>query len=163
VRTSELGWLILILVAAFGARLLVPIYIVRSGSMEPTLRKGDRVVIATMFYRFTGPKRGDVVVVTVRSEEAVADPKADPAKRPKALIKRVVAVEGDLVASLPAGQQRVWQGVVPAGSVFVVGDNGRVSLDSRTFGPIESRNVVGRAFWVVWPLPHVGYLSRSPT
>lgn len=151
-RTPELGWLALILVAAIGSRLLAPIYVIRSGSMEPTLRKGDRVIIATMFYRFTRPKRGDVVVVTVCGEAAVA--------RPRSLIKRVVAVEGDVVTRLPAVEQQAWQGTVPAGSVFVVGDNRPVSLDSRMFGPIESGNVVGRAFWVVWPLTRVGRLPR---
>jgi signal peptidase I len=40
---------------------------------------------------------------------------------------------------------------VPAGRVFVMGDNRSNSEDSRLLGPIDERRIVGRAFAVIWP------------
>src|SRR6266511_1984509 len=50
---------------------------------------------------------------------------------------------------------------VPAGKLYVMGDNRNHSDDSRAFGPIERSSVVGRAFVRVWPLSHTGRLRRD--
>ncbi len=50
---------------------------------------------------------------------------------------------------------------VPAGKLYVMGDNRNNSEDSRTFGPIERSSVVGRAFVRIWPLSHTGVLRRD--
>jgi signal peptidase I len=44
--------------------------------------------------------------------------------------------------------------VVPAGSVFVLGDNRAESDDSRSFGPILESSIVGKALFVIWPIGH---------
>ncbi|HZD71306.1 MAG TPA: signal peptidase I [Actinomycetes bacterium] len=50
---------------------------------------------------------------------------------------------------------------VPAGKLYVMGDNRNKSEDSRTFGPIERSTVVGRAFVRIWPFSHTGWLRRD--
>ena len=41
---------------------------------------------------------------------------------------------------------------VPKGQIFVLGDNRPQSMDSRVFGPVDKKSVVGRAFVVIWPI-----------
>jgi len=92
------------------------------------------------------------------------------------LIKRVVAVGGDeleikdnqvlingaLVDEPYLDESAVMQDFgpmqVPVGTVFVMGDNRPRSQDSRSFGPIDTDSIVGRAFVRVWPLDRWGGL-----
>jgi signal peptidase I len=109
------------------------------------------------------------VVVFHRPVEAPT-PEAD-------LIKRVIGLPGE---TLSAHGGRVYVGerpliepyvnaachgtadfsavVVPAGEVFVMGDNRCNSTDSRVFGPIKRSSIVGRAVIIVWPLSRIHWL-----
>jgi len=93
------------------------------------------------------------------------------------LIKRVVAVEGQVVeariGSLYVDGQQVGEPYrkdrlpmpnygpyeVPAGHVFVLGDNRMQSHDSRAFGPIPEDTIVGRAFALIWPIQRLSLLT----
>lgn len=169
-------WLIVILVA-LGAALLVRMFVLQqyyiSGpSMESTLFQDNRVLVNKLSYRLHDIHRGDVVVferITMDGETVAHDD----------LIKRVVALSGDTVEIkscelfvngeavvedyLPSkdlsqndlnarcGQPDVEMSTVPPEKIYVLGDNRPESFDSRRFGPIEKKYVIGRAFVVVWP------------
>lgn len=140
--------------------------------MEPTVQVGDRIVVNKAAYGlrlplserwlmfFGGPARGEVVVLD--------PPKEDKSDNPTfVLLKRVVAVAGDLVevrdgkvtidgkptdvdANLELGGGPDFGPVrVPDGKVLVLGDNRGNSRDGRIFGFIDRGQVLGRAFAVV--------------
>jgi signal peptidase I len=99
---------------------------VEGSSMQPTIRSGDVVVVRREW--FGPPARGDVVML---------HSPVDPAKN---LIKRVVAIEEDVV-SLPNGAAMQ----IPRGQIWVEGDNSSASLDSRHYGPVSASLIIGHA------------------
>ena len=135
-----------------------------SGSMRMTLLEGDRILVTKFEYRFREPRRGDIVVFRFPP---------DP-KRP--FIKRLVGVGGDRV-EIRDGQvfvngealkgyggfetrtyvnQGPFGGAeqvidVPPGELFVLGDNSGSSHDSRFWGFVPTRLLIGRAICIFWP------------
>jgi len=97
--------------------------VVRGKSMEPTFRDGQVVLVGKGGLLFGPLKRGDVVVFT---------------RNGQLLVKRVVALPYE---TAPDGTR------VPANHIYVVGDNLEVSDDSRTFGPIPLRSVIGKVLY----------------
>src|SRR5919202_3810785 len=136
---------------------VVESFYIPSESMVPTLEVGDRVFVNKFVYRFSQPKRGDVVVFGSTEGEQ------------EDLIKRVVGVPGDEVAvfdgALYVNGER-WEEpylnrelpdtsyyaptTVPEGKVFVMGDNRANSRNSRFFGPLPIDNIEGEAFVIFW-------------
>jgi signal peptidase I len=139
-------------------------------SMQPNLESGDRVVLQSYFYH---PQRGDVVVIT--HAEQLDEP----------IIKRVIALENQVVnIDFQTGTVSV-DGVtldesayiqngittqrsdysfpltVPKGHVFVLGDNRKVSNDSRykDIGMIDVNNILGKAEFVVFPFGRIGKIK----
>jgi signal peptidase I len=47
---------------------------------------------------------------------------------------------------------------VPRGDLWVMGDNRGDSIDSRSFGPLPAKTVIGRAIWRVWPVWRPAFL-----
>ncbi len=196
----------LLVLVAFGIAVLIKTFLAQaffipSGSMKPTLRNGDRVLVEKLSYRFGDPERGQVVVF---AKTVLPGPQPDlpwdedlrnlirevlglPTGREEDYIKRIVAIGGDRITYegrprrlevngrtvpqpylkrpdrfspavtpanckgmhlLPAGDACR----VPAGRVFVMGDNRNKSMDSRVFGAVEENMLVGRAFVIIWPL-----------
>jgi signal peptidase I len=148
-------------------------YFIPSGSMEPTLKVGDKVLVNKLSYHLHGIHRGDVVVFKRPPWDV------DTANNVTDLIKRVVGLPGETISAssghvLINGQvlKEPWlaKGAtsytanfgpvhIPAGRYFVMGDNRPDSSDSRfVLGPIPSSLIVGRAFIIVWPLGHLGSL-----
>ncbi len=135
-------------------------YNVTSGSMAPTLDRGDAVLVNRLVYRLRPPRRGDVIVFRYPQDEGWS------------FVKRVVGVPGDVVSArdgrlwvngapvtepfaIPAGTGggpalSVDPRRIPPGQLFVLGDNPGPSLDSRFWGPVDERNVIGSAFLVYW-------------
>ena len=142
---------------------------VSGSSMWPTLNNGDKMIVSDLFYK---PKYGDVIVF-----------KTDNYDPNKALVKRVIATEGqeisidfdrgvvyidgspieeDYIAELTTtkldfiGPQKV-----PEGCIFVMGDNRNASTDSRKkeIGMVDERMILGRAYYVAFPSGDMGWIN----
>jgi len=160
---------------------LVQAFFIPSGSMEPTLMPGDRVLVLKVPYYFHDPRRGDIIVFE--------DP--DPKKAPdrgavggffhwmfqglgvqkpenEDFIKRVIGLPGDVISAkggkvyvndqpliepyLTVRTEDFASTTVPPDSLFVMGDNRGNSLDSRFgLGFIPIDKVIGKAELIIWP------------
>lgn len=151
VETIVLALIVALLIREF----LLQVYKVQGESMEPTLHTEERVLVNKMIYRLRSPHPGEIIVLR------------DPMDNRRELIKRIIAVEGEtievrqgqvFVEGQPLEEPYKAQGAydygpmqVPAGHVFVMGDNRLASMDSRWLGPIPLTVVQGRAFFRFWP------------
>jgi signal peptidase I len=173
-RRAIIEWGIILVVALLAALLLrtfvIQPYYIPSASMEPTLKVGDKVLVNKLSYDLHSIHRGDVIVFK--------KPPDDNTLGIKDLIKRVIGLPGETIAGrngqiyinnnllreswLPKVDQDTTSTfgplLIPAGEYFVMGDNRSDSSDSRVFGPISKKLVVGRAFIIVWPLSRIGTL-----
>jgi len=143
-------------------------FFIPSGSMEPTLKVNDRVLVNKLSYKLHPIHRGDIVVFKRPPSEA-----SDPTI--KDLIKRVIGLPGETIEEragyvyingvqlkepyLPPDAQGVTTSLpplkIPANQYFVMGDNRTNSKDSRFIGTIPRSLIVGRAFIRVWPLSKI--------
>lgn len=169
---------------------LAQAFYIPSESMEPQLRERDRVIVSRTAYRLHEPRRGDIIVFpspAVPAEEEglveglvhdVLESVAlrDPGDRE--LIKRVIGlpgetiegrdghvrIDGRLLVEPYLGGDVVTSSFgpleVPAGHVFVMGDNRSNSHDSRfgDIGFIDIDTIVGRAIARVWPPQRTAFL-----
>lgn len=155
-------------------------YEVEMSSMEPTLLPGDHILLDKLSLAWSDPQHGDLVVFD--APDGFADDGIP-------YVKRVVAVAGETVQllngrlwitpvggspapldepyvadsglTLPLGRSGPTRWTVPAGSVFVLGDNRTDSVDSRRFGPIPEDRIIGRAFVRYLPLERVAVLGGT--
>lgn len=169
-RTSVVETLDASIIAALLSLLIITFVVqafyIPSGSMEPTLMVGDRILVSKMSYRFGTVERGDVIVF-----HYPLNPGKDFVKRVVGLGEESVELRdgvvlinntpikelyptalagGDRACTSSYGPQKV-----PAGQFFVLGDNRCNSEDSRFFGFVPRDNVVGRAMFIYWPPPRL--------
>lgn len=138
---------------------------VDGSSMEPTLHNNELVIVNKLAYKLTKPRLGDVIVFR------------KPSEPDEEYIKRVIGVAGDRI-EVSQGQvfvngQRLeepyiaaspnypgsW--TVPAGALFVLGDNRNDSSDSHTWGPVPVKSVIGKAVFVYWPPEQWGVIAHT--
>ena len=140
-------------------------FIVRGASMEPNFHSGDYLIIDEITYRFRDPQRGEVVVFSF--------PK-NPSQR---YIKRIIGLPGETLeikegkieifslqgqrildesSYLPPSYQSQISGEIKVtlneNEYFVLGDNRSFSSDSRSWGPLPRKYIIGRVFLRAWPL-----------
>jgi signal peptidase I len=142
-------------------------------SMESTMFQDNRVLVNKISYRLHDIHRGDVVVFDRVTTDGVAVQHDDLIKRVIGLAgdkisisKCVVSVNGkaidepylndyDLAQTNLDDRCRIPEmavTTVDSGHLFVMGDNRPQSFDSRMFGTIDEKLVVGRAFVIIWPI-----------
>ena len=142
-------------------------YLIDGPSMEPSLHEGERLLVSKISYRLRRPVPGEVVVF------------GEPGRENRSLVKRIVAVEGqtleirrgrvvldgeevaeDYIAN--PGNDSLPPQRIPAGAVFVMGDNRSNSWDSRYFGTVSIRDIRGNAFLIFWPPDSFHRLGEGP-
>jgi signal peptidase I len=195
--TKSLIELVITVAVAVGLALLIQAFVVKpyripSGSMEPTLHIGQRVLTNRLINH---PSFGDVVVfhppqgadpaspVCGNSHQGAGHSQAcdQPTtnESTQTFIKRVVAVPGDRISivnghvirnGVPEKDSYIAQCgggsdctfrtpiVIPPGDYFMMGDNRGASDDSRFWGPVPDKWVIGVAFFTYWPPKRIGFL-----
>jgi len=170
-KKESLSWIreivetiVIALVLAFLIRtFVVQTFWIPSGSMEPTLLVGDRIMAYKLFYGIDDVKRGDIIIF-----KFPLDPHKD-------FVKRVIGLPGDtveirdkkvyingkrLIEPYAVHLDRWNMGFprdeygpvkVPPGSLFVLGDNRDSSEDSRYWGYVPQKNIIGEVFLIYWP------------
>lgn len=128
--------------------------------MEPNFENGDYLIIDEISYRLRDPERGEVIVFKYPN---------DPSQR---YIKRIIGLPGETVLVKEgkvsirnqAGDKILEETYLNYGfttgeietslqeeEYFVLGDNRFVSSDSRRWGPVGRKNIIGRVFFRAWP------------
>ena len=171
------AFLIAILLALFIRTFVVQAFKIPSGSMLPTLQIGDHLLVTKFIYGlkipvsgktlipFKSPKHGDIIVFKYPKDRSVD------------YIKRVIGVGGDTLeirnkkifinnkpiadnyahfssTSIIKGSMSPRDNLdpisVPEGKVFVMGDNRDNSHDSRFWGFVDQKDILGKAFIIYW-------------
>jgi len=146
-------------------------------SMYPTFDIGDQLTVDKVSKNWRDLQRRDVVVF---NPPPAFNAVVGGDRSGEALIKRIIALEGDTVEVKNGGtlyingeaqdepftneKARYDFGpvTVPKGCVFVLGDNRNASLDGHVWGPLPKENVIGRATLKFWPPWRVGGVQASP-
>jgi signal peptidase I len=165
VRDELVAWVKTLFSAAVYATLIVTfgfqVARVEGQSMAPTLADQDRLIVNKLAYRIGDPRRGDIVMLYY------------PINPEKSFVKRVIAEENDVVRivdgrvyvnDVPLRDDYVppeyrshddfGPQVVPEGYYFVMGDHRNNSSDSRHWGMVPKKYVIGKVQVRWWPVPH---------
>ena len=159
------AWIKTLFSAAVYAVLIVTFWFqvarVEGQSMAPTLEDQDRLIVNKLAYRIGEPRRGDIVMLYY------------PLNPEKSFVKRVIAEEGDTVRivdgrvyvnDVPLRDDYVppeyrshddWgPQVIPEGYYFVMGDHRNNSSDSRHWGFVPKKYIIGKVQLRWWPVPN---------
>nr|WP_246021448.1 signal peptidase I [Paenibacillus lentus] len=185
-KNEALEWLKAIVIAVVLVLLirwlLFAPFIVDGESMQPNFQTSERIIVNKILYDIRAPKHGEVVVFHVPSQGR------DFIKRVIGIPGDTVQIEGDTVmvngevvdetyikdvvnekhnnnqlynteGNFP--NEFVQESTVPAGHIFVLGDNRSNSTDSRRIGFVPYEDVIGRAELVFWPLPDIKMIKHK--
>lgn len=142
-------------------------------SMFPTFKNREYILTNLITLRFDSPKKGDVIVFKA------------PTDAEKDFIKRVIGTAGDSVgiqdgfvyvngdrldeSKYLGSDVRTYAGsflsededvIVPDGEYFVMGDNRPFSSDSREWGFLKQKDIIGKSFFVYWPINNMRIITN---
>ena len=168
----KIAFIALIIVIPIRYFLFQP-FIVSGASMAPNFATGDYLIVDEISYRLSGPQRGDVVVFDASFIKGYEGQR---------FIKRVIGLPGETVdvtggkveiikngktvvldeKYLPANLQTTQDTEITlkAGQYFVLGDNRNYSYDSRFWGVVDQKYIIGKAFLRIFPITSLSEISR---
>ncbi len=154
-------------------------HLVKGESMKPNYFEGEYILTSKIYNWLGEPQRGDVIVLKSPDEANVQ------------FIKRIIGMPGEKIMvednkvhiinsnhpngfileesyladdlSIPDGaflKEGQWADI-PDGNFAVMGDNRPASYDSRNWGLLPKDNIIGKAFFVYWPLPSFGFVAHA--
>jgi len=162
-------------------------YRIPSSSMEPTLhcarpgsgcesRWSDRVLANRFIYHFRDPKRGEIVVFKTPPAAEVACNAGESGTGGETFVKRLIALPGDrwreqdgyiylngkklnepYVQADRRDTETIPEKTVPKGQYLMLGDNRASSCDSRRWGTVPRKNLIGPVFAIYWPPGRIGF------
>ncbi|MCM8815057.1 MAG: signal peptidase I [Candidatus Omnitrophica bacterium] len=172
-KKELLSWLWAILIVLILRQFFIQAFVIPSESMKPTLKIHDRLLANKIIYKIREPKRWEVIIFKYPE-----DPK-------KYFVKRLVGLGGESLIiknghvyidgrvmkqpeDVPIllyyfneidGSYGVNEEVkIPSGTYYVLGDNSINSKDSRYWGFVPSKNLVGKALFIYWPPWRMGFI-----
>lgn len=149
----KLVLLSLLIVVPFRLYIAQP-FIVEGASMDPTFETGDYLIVDELTYRFRTPERGSILIFKYPK-----DPRKSFIKRVIGLPREKIRIsDGEITITnveYPEGfilnepyvelsKLDSSDYILGAGEYFVLGDNRLASADSRIWGPVPEKNIVGR-------------------
>lgn len=159
-ETLILSVILFLVINAISARVRVDGF-----SMRPTLNDGEFILVNRLSYKFTQPKRGEIIVFS------------SPVTPGEDLIKRVIGLPGEevmiyegrvyingqlldepYIAADPIYSGR-WD--IIEGYLFVLGDNRNDSSDSHSWGLVPMTNVIGKSIFIYWPFAEWSMLNHN--
>jgi len=138
-------------------------FFVKGQSMEPNFENGDYLIVDELSYRFNEPQRGEVIVFKYPNDIS------------QRYIKRIIGLPGETI-EIKEGKIEVFnkegekvlketnylsQDILTVGDTnitlkgdeyFVLGDNRLASADSRRWGPLPKKDIIGKVIFRAWPL-----------
>jgi len=157
------------LISFFLINYVVSAYKVDGDSMKPLLRDQERILISKLAINRKNLHRFDIVVLF------------KPDEPDKSLVKRIVGLPEEIIEirggdvyindrllkhPLPGDDPESSKApddmkalLIPQGMFFVMGDNRRISLDSRQFGLVPQKYIFGKAFFRYWPFAAIGRIK----
>ncbi|MFA5644855.1 MAG: signal peptidase I [Candidatus Ratteibacteria bacterium] len=170
-KKEILSWIYAIAFVLILRTFFVQAFKIPSTSMLPTLKVGDRLLANKVLYKIRDPKRGEVIIFKYPE-----DPKRD-------FVKRLIALQGEEV-KIYSGKIFINNNeltspenitshyyysegeygtthptLVPDRSIFVLGDNSFISKDSRFWGFVPEKYIVGKALFIYWPPWRMGIIQ----
>ncbi len=177
-RRALVGAIVVVAVGVPVLRLtgLLRFFSVHAGSMEPSISRGDKLVMEGFTFLFRPPRRGDAIVMTTDGIASLPGGGiyikrivGQPGERLRLsdgnlyVNERLVSMRnqaGEMHYLSVAGERHLTSRgdlvVVPADHYFVVGDNSAESADSRVWGFLPRKNVLGRLCLRYWPPRRIG-------
>ena len=159
-------------IAVISLAIIVPVryfliqpFFVRGDSMEPNFSDREYLIIDEISYRFKEPERGEIIVFKY------------PKDPDQYYIKRIMGLPGERIF-IEDGELKVYNQEYPEGmeidestylplspptpgdvdiilgenEYFMMGDNRRASSDSRSWGPVNEKDFIGRTWLRLWPM-----------
>lgn len=146
-------------------------FLVKGQSMEPNFEDGDYLIVDEISYRLREPQRGETLVFKYPNI---------PSQR---FIKRIVGLPGEII-EIKDGEVIIYKNgkaqildessylpkfLKTPGNIrvslaeneyFVLGDNRLVSVDSRSWGPLPKKDIIGRVFLRIWPFTTLAKIEK---